>query len=343
MSFKRPRPLSYGVHHGQQIVQNGIAQESPLDRKSLPLEQQKKFIVAISSDDREAPSDGKGDDVLPTDCVINLKTPLKGVYGYRVLEFNFTNRFFSVQTGLNDLLRVTWTVPPVADGVNLTAAIVEGKIVLSEGYYEFTSVPSDFVNPLWPSGDPPPNLNILNYGTLTNYVLYFPLDVRVRLLVAAGGTIESIVTDRLTDTLTITWAAGLKPTVNSSLSNSLSVLGLSRNSTTNAANEWKTIGPPNVDGPANLALLSNVLNNDELIDPKGQNDYFVTVPIKSLIDEREVYRPFFPPFVNLNSQVNINRIPIKVVEPESGQVLKGNNMEWDLTLECFSLDPNPFY
>ena len=334
MSFKRSRPSSYGNKKEQVIVQNGIAIPSPLDKKGLPLEEQSKFLFSISSDDRnQAASGSRGADIESTDCVINLLTTLQGVYGYRVVDFTFTNRFFSVQTGLNDLLAVTWATPPVGGSDDVKA----GRIILAEGYYEFSSEPSDWANPLAPALL---DLNNLAIANLANYLLYWPNDVRVQLMAAANPTITSIVTNRLTDKITITWLAGTSPTLNTQLTTALSVLGLSRNAT---GSTWVSVGPPNIDGPTNLALSSSVLNNNQLLDPHGENDYFVVVPIWVEEGKRQTYIPFNPTFVNLNSQQSIQSIPIKIVEPESGQILKANNMEWLLNVEFYSYNSNPYH
>ncbi len=342
MSFKRNRPLSYGNYKDQIITVNGVSQPSPLDKKQKPLEQQSKWLFAVSSDDRnQAAAGSRGEDIQSTDCVINLVSPIRGVYGYRVIEFTFTNRFYSCQTGLNDLLAVTYAVNPATGNANVDA----GKIILDEGYYDFTSVPSEWTNPL----DPVPlrNLNDINIGDYADYNTFYPNDVRVRLMGAAlnpatpaFGAITRIVTDRKTDKITITWKAGVVPTLDTKTTTAISLLGLSRNST---GATWVSLGPPNIDGPTNLALSSIILDNPKLADPKGQNDNFLVVPIQAPEGSRQLYAPFFPPMVDLGTQQAITTLPIKIIEPESGTVLKANNMEWLLLIEFYSLDPSPFY
>lgn len=343
MSFKRQRPLSYGNYQDQVITVNGISQPSPLDKKEKPLDQQSKWLFAISSDDRnQAAAGSRGEDIQSTDCAINLVSPIRGVYAFRVIEFTFTNRFYSCQTGLNDILAVTWAVNPGTDNPDVDA----GKIIMAEGYYDFTSVPTEWQNPL----DPAAATRDLNDIKLADYVAlntYYPNDVRVRLMGAAlqpgseaKGAITEIVTDRKTDKITITWKATSNPTLDTKTTTALSLLGLSRNST---GATWTSLGPPNIDGPTNLALSSIILDNPKLADPKGQNDNFLVVPIEAAEGNRQKYSPYFPPLVDLGTQQAITTLPIKIIEPESGVTLKANNMEWLMLIEFYSYDPAPFY
>lgn len=335
MTFKRSRPLSYGLRQKQVIITNGIAQPSPLDRKSGPLDQQKKFVLAISSDDREYPTlDSKGEESSASDCVIALKMPLRGVYGYRVLEFAFTNRFFGVQTGLNDNLQVTFDTPPTGTNDD----VKQGRIVLSEGYYEFYSDPKDYFNPQ--DIDPSRDLNDISYTDLTALTKYYPLDIRVELLRAANSAITRIVTDRKTDRLTIYWQTPISAKIDLIRTTAISTLGLKRDS---EGKIWNGGFPPNVDGPANISIVSSLLNNNELLDPRGENDAFLTIPVNVQEGDKQIYSPQHPPMVNFNGQVSISRIPIRIIEPQSAKVVKSNNMEWSMLLECFSLEASPFY
>jgi hypothetical protein len=328
MSFKRPRPLSYGVHRGQKLVTNGIAQESPLDRKSLPLEKQKKVVLAVSSDDRElAQPDSKGEESSASDCVINLKQPIKGVYGYRMLEFSFFNRFFSVQEKLNDVLTFS-------DGTTTFTAKIP------EGYYTFSSDPADWINPVMDAKSVSlEDLNSVDSTVYTAMKTYFPLDIRIALYAALKDPAvvsDTVVidTDRKTDRLKITFGTN-SYTLDPDNSTALGVLGLPRRL---EGKEWQGTSPPNVEGPANIAIQSSLLNNNELIDPKGENDTFAVIAVHADEGFKQLYMPTHPPFVNFNSQIMINRVPFKMIEPQSKQVIKSNNIEWSMLLEFFTVD-----
>jgi len=344
MSFKRPRPLKYGRQQGQVIITNGVSQPSPLDRKALPLEQQKKITLELSSDDRElAAPDSKGAESSASDCVINLLQPIKNVDGYRLIKFTLHNRFFSVQKDLNDSIAFS--------GVNtVTTATVSRNLRMPEGYMTFSSDPADWVNSQIVGT--PYDLNNLDYTTFGTAATQFPIDVRVVFMglvnnyPAGPVLITSITTDRLTDRITIDWnnvVAGpvLQPidmTVDLTARNALNVLGLSRSAT---GTTWTGIGPPNVDGPANVSIRSSVLNNSELIDHKGDNDAFHSVHLHIPEGDRQMDEPPVPAFVKFGAPTTISRIPVKLVEPQSGQILTSNNIEWSMNLEFFTLDSNP--
>lgn len=333
MAFKRPRPLSYG-DRGQKIYSNGIPHDSPLDQKKKPLEQQNSYILELTSEDRFLPADTKGKESTgSTDCRINLKTTIRGIYGYRVLKFSFMNRFYSVQTGINDLLNVTWTTTPTTPN----SSVNSGQIFLREGRYVFLPDPASWNNPLYLP--PAVNLNDIKYADIANLSLYYPTDIRVELLRAGLGLIDRILTDRITNRLEIQFL-GQSPTLNPELSTCIRLLGLSR---TTSGNVWQTIYMPNVDGPCHVSLISSVLNDVGLLDPRGENDIFLNIAIHVPFDSRQLHEPSVPNFINFGTQYTWDHIPIRFVDGASGLTLKSNNLQWSLTIECFSLEANPFH
>ncbi len=342
MSFKRARSLHYGIHKSQSIVQNGVSQLSPLDRKQLPLDQQKQISLTLSSDDRDgAPSpDSLIDPTSSTDCVINFVDAVKGVYAYRVLSFSFINGFYSVQTGLNDSLTVLWTITPVTVGTSSDVKL--GKIKIPQGYYSFFLEPEAWFNPIDPDSDDT-NLNFIENTNKTNLLAYYPTDIRVALLIAAEDTITSITTDRKTKTIKISWVSGLAPTVvvaSSSYDRTtvFELLGLSRQS---SGGVWTGIAPVHASGPVSIALQSDVLNNSEVIDPDGPTEFFLHVPVEVPQGARQIYLPPIPPLVTFNSQSALVRIPFKIVDHATQQVLNGAGVQWQMILSVYSTDSTP--
>lgn len=333
MAFKKPRLNHYGIHKDQVIIQNGISQLSPLDRKQLPLDQQKQLSLVMSSDDRD------GATATPpsssTDCVINFVDGVRAVYAYRVLTFSFLNAFYSIQEGLNDKLQVIWTTAPTLTTGDNFIEVNEGIITLQEGYYKFSSEPADWVNPLASTQS---DLNNLLYANINTYKQYYPNDIRVALMIRGLGTIQTIVTDRKTKQITLTWNAGLLPSIDSSSSNLLDNLGLAADS--NGA-IWTGISPVYCGGPTSIALVSDILNNSELIDPEGPNEFFMHVPVEKKQGEVQIYSPSLPPLVSLNSQVAIIRVPFRIVDHKTLKTLKGIGVNWQLLLAVYSTDVSP--
>jgi hypothetical protein len=390
MTFKRLRDGGDGITNRKKIRANGILQKSPLERKNDPLEQQKKIVLVLSSDDRDgAQPDSKGDESSASDCSITLQQPLRSIYAFRATEFTFTNRFFSVQRDLNDVIKVIWSTALTLDDLEghlgavdskdtkeilRRSELVQGIIRIPEGYYEFSSDPADheFQNPLYTQTHDSkiPNLNQLNFY-ITDVVVppsvflttpldlfeYYPIDIRSALMEAARPMIASITTDRRTDRLTINWGVAYDSRVapgNPPLSvvvtpytaqivnvdsTATAVIGVSRNS---SGQQWVGIAPPNIDGPTNIALQSSILNNNDMLDPKGENESFMVIPVAVEEGQKQTYFPYNPPLVQLNGATGINRIPIRIVEPQTGKVIKSNNIEWNLQVECFTLEDSPF-
>jgi len=305
---------------------------SPLDRKSLPPDQQKKLTLVISSDDRDKPvGDQKGEDTDPADCTVTLNSGIKNAYAYRVIQTSVRNGFYSVQTGLNDILSVTWGTPPTTGDSNVDA----GTITIPQGYYTFSVDPRDFANPFLVT---PLNLNDIKIADLASLVANYGADVRVALLSAALGTIIRIRTSTVTRILTIDWFAGLLPTINLAKTTSMSLFGLDRHS---SGTPWNGIRMPNVNGPDDVAFKSSFLNNNELIDPEGPNEFFQHITLTTGFGERQTFIPQNPPIVTFNGQLNWTILPIALVDNDSKMVLRGNDVWWQVTFEIYTLESNP--
>lgn len=333
MAFKRPRLNHYGLHKPQRIVQNGVSQLSPLDRKQLPLDQQKQVSLAISSEDRD------GIDTFPpsspTDCVINFVESVKNVYAYRVLSFSFVNNFYSIQNGINEQLTVTWTVAPTLSSGDNYLEVNAGVISLLEGYYTFSVNPIDWLNPLLVTQL---DLNDILYTNIGVLMASYSNDIRVAFLNRSLGTITRIQTNRETKQITIIWAATRAPIIDSENSNIIDVLGLSRVS---SGSSWVGVAPVSCNGPSSIALVSDVLNNSELIDPQGPNEFFQHLTVSVKQGDIQEFLPPNPPLVTLNSQAAIVRVPFKIVDHVSQRVLKGTGIRWLLVLGVYSIDTTP--
>src|SRR6185436_18529317 len=335
MSFKRPRINHYGIHKDQIIVQNGVGQLSPLDRKKLPLDQQKQVSLSLSSDDRDGASNIPSSS--PTDCVVNFVDGVKAVYAYRVLSFSFLNNFYSIQNGLNEQLQVEWKTAPTfesKDGDNF-ADVNAGIITLLEGYYKFTTEPAEWYNPELATQS---NLNDIKFDDRKDLVTYYGNDIRVALLDRACGAITEIKTSRISKRITIIWATSQSPTIIDEKTNIADTLGISRIST---GTTWTGIGPVICTGPGSIALVSDILNNSELVDPDGPNQFFLHVPVVVKQGERQLYMPQKPPLVNLNAQSAMVRIPLQIVDHKTQRTLNGSGIQWQLILGVYSTDATP--
>ena len=337
--YKRPRSLHYGIHKQQLIVQNGVAQLSPLDRKSLPLDQQKQLSLTLSSDDREGAASNTSivDPSPTTDCVINFVDAVKGVYAYQILSFSFTNYFYSIEAGLNDVLVVGWLNKPTA--ANQT--VQSGLIRIPSGYYTFFTEPKDWANQNDPASTDR-NLNDIKWADRVELTSYYPNDIRVALLIAADSAISEIKTNRILKTIEITWVAVVagptSPTASPTSTTLFDTYGLSRFS---SGSTWTGIAPVKWQGPDSLALISDVLNNSEVIDPDGPSSFFLHVPVTVPQGQRQLYIPPNPPLVTFNSQVSITRVPIKIADHKTQRVLTGDGVEWQLILSAFTTDVTP--
>ncbi len=354
MGFKRPRPLHYNVHPGQMILQNGVAQPSPLDRKALALEGQKKLALSLSSADRDAWNKIEQDFTsLPTDCIIRLSDTVRGVYGYRVMEFLFRNLIYNVVKGVTDTLQVVYadmkapTVGHNPDATTNTIAVATdpvliGKIVIPQGMYTAVWEPSKAYQV---------SINrTLNNIVIADVALWmaFSNDIRVALLIAAKGVISAITTDPSTGFVTITWT-GENPTIvypnspvagapTGSGSNIVTLLSFPLGST---GNTFTTKHAVNTTTPETMGIRSPLLNNSEVLDPDGDNEFFIHIPILADYGEKQMYAPKVPSFVNFNSQQTISRIEFKFYDHESGLPLTAPDMEWNMLLELYTIDPTP--
>ena len=353
MSFKRTRPLHYNVHPGQVIIQNGVPQPSPLDRKILPLEGQKKISLTVSSADRDA-WDAKTQSftTTPTECVVRLRDTVKGVYGYRVMEFVFRNMIYNIQAGVNDTLQVSYATPPApltnpdssANFITDPAdPVISGTIRVPPGMYTAYWNLNDIFFALVVGV----SLNELDISNWTLLPL-FKYDLRVALFLAAKGVITHISTNPATGFLTITWT-GENPTIvmpGAQAPGAPAGLGSSIISRIpfgegTTGNVWTTNRAIDAATPETIGIRSPLLNNSEVLDPDGDNEFFLHVPVLVDPGKKQKYAPKVPNFVNFNSQQTISRIEFNFYDHETGSPLVAPDMEWQMLLELFTLDASP--
>ncbi len=337
MSFKKSRTLLYNNRIGQRMVQNGITQQNPIDRKLLALEGQKKVSLTLTSSDRDGyDADTQTYSTDPTNCIVTLADTVRGVYGYRVLEFQFRNLIYNVAAGINDRLVVAYNggTPPVS--------VANGIIIIPEGMYTGNFEPvTAYISAISKS------LNNILYSDLTLWLPYNS-DIRVALLIAAAGAITSIVTNPSTGRVTLTWASLLAPTIlfPFNLTTKLPQLGTTIMdifpflSTTTGAT-WVTSGALNTTSPELIGLKSPVFNNAEIIHPNGDNEFFLHVPVLVLPGQTELYAPVIPTFFNFNSQQTLSRIEIAMFDHTSLAPLRAPDLEWQMLVELFTVDATP--